>query len=168
MHQIWMHPGHTLCDAAADVVAGDDDIGQAKFLDQSDDAAGLRGGAVEMPHRYLMFVRTAEPAQIGNDDVGDLAEHRNDPAVVMPVAGPSVQQHDGRRSPGPEAVEGQPEPVDGGATRRHSSNLANAQPALCRVDESPVITARMFRQEFDGALMTSPCASGPAIGRPSS
>ena len=113
MHQTWMHPGHALCDAAADVIAGDDDIGQAKFLDQSDDAAGLRGGAVEMPHRYLMFVRAAEPAQIGNDDVGDLAEHRNDPAVVMPVAGPSVQQHDGRRAPVPKRSKANRNPSTG-------------------------------------------------------
>ena len=115
LHQIGMHSGDALRDAAADVVAGDHDVGQAQFLDQSDDAAGLCGGAVEVTHRHLVFVRAAETAQIGNDDVGDPAEYRDDPAIVMPVARPSVQQHDGRRPPRPEAVEGQPKPVDGRA-----------------------------------------------------
>ena len=68
-----------------------------------------------MAHRHLVFVRAAETAQIGNDDVGDPAEYRDDPAIVVPVAGPSVQQHDGGRAPRPEAVEGQPKPVNGRA-----------------------------------------------------
>jgi len=38
-----------------------------------------------------VFVRAAETAQIGNDDVGDPAEYRDDPAKVMPIAGPAVQ-----------------------------------------------------------------------------
>ena len=53
--------------------------------------------------------------QLGDDDVGDPAEYRDDLAKVVPVAGPSVQQHDGGRAPRPEAVEGQPKPVNGRA-----------------------------------------------------
>ena len=168
LHQIGMHPRHTLRDAAADVITGDDDIGQAQFLDQSDDAAGLGGGAVEVADRHLVFVRAAETAQIGNDDVGDLAEYGDDPAVVMPVAGPSVQQHDGRRAPGPVAVEGQPKPVHWRAARPHWPILATCQPDWCKVSESPVMTARMVRHESDGQLSMSLCACGPAINRPSS
>ncbi len=110
-----MHPGDTLRDAAADVVAGDHDIGQPQFLDQPDDAARLRGGAVEMAHRHLVFVRAAETTQVGNDDVGDPAEYRDDPTKVMPIAWPSVQQHDRRRAARSEAIEGQPKPVYGRA-----------------------------------------------------
>jgi hypothetical protein len=168
LHQIRMHPGHALRDAAADVVTGDDDIGQAQFLDQSDDAVGLGGRAVEVTDRHLVFVRPAETAQIGNDDVGDLAEYGNDPAVVMPVSGPSVQQHDGRRTPGPEAVEGQSKPVHGRAARPHWPILAISQPDRCNVSESPVMTARMARHESDGQLSRSLCARGPVINRPSS
>ena len=163
-----MHPRHTLRDAAADVITGDDDVGQAQFLDQSDDAAGLGGGAVEVPDRHLVFVGAAETAQIGNDDVGYLAEYGNDAAVVMPVAGPSVQQYDGRRAPGPVAVEGQSKPVHWRAARPHWPILATCQPDWCNVSESPVMTARMARHESDGQLSMSLCACGPAINRPSS
>src|SRR5262249_50210305 len=116
----------------------------------------------------LVLVRPAEPAQIGNDDVGDLAEARNDPPVVMPIAGPAVQQHDSGRTPGPEAVEGQPKPIDGRAARPHWPILAACRPDRCKVSESPAITARMFRHASDGQLSTSLCACGPAINRPSS
>jgi hypothetical protein len=89
-HQIGMHPGDALRDAATDVIACDDHVRQTQFFDQPDDAAGLCGGAVEVLHRHLVFVRAAEPAEIRNDDVGDVAENRNDLSEVMPVARPAV------------------------------------------------------------------------------
>src|SRR6185503_19198296 len=83
-----MHARDTLRDAAADVITGDNDVGQAQFLDKSDDAAGLGGGAVKVADRHLVFVGAAETAQIGNDDVGYLAEYGNDAAVFFSVARP--------------------------------------------------------------------------------
>src|SRR5690349_17108046 len=127
-----MHPGDALSDAAADVIAGEDDVRQSQFLDQPDDAAGLGGSAVEVLHSHLVFVRAAEPAQIRNDDVGDVAENRNDLPEVVSVAGPAVQQYDGRRASGPEAVEGEPKPVDGRAARPHWPILAVSWPYLAR------------------------------------
>jgi hypothetical protein len=56
-----MHPGHALSDPAADVIAGEHNVGKAEFLDQTDDAAGLGGGAVEVAHRNLVLVGPAEP-----------------------------------------------------------------------------------------------------------
>ena len=121
-----------------------------------------------MAHRDLMFVRAAETAQIGNDDVGDLAEHRNDPAVVMAVARPSVQQHDGGAPRVPKRSKANRNPSTG-ALRDHIGPFwPYFQPDWCKVSESPVMTARMLRHASDGQFRMSLCACGPAISRPSS
>ena len=168
LHQVGLHACHALGDAAADVVARQHRVRQAQLVDEAHDAGGLRRGAVEVPHVDRVLVRAAESAQIGDDDVGVVAEQWDHSPVVVAVTGPAVQQHHGRSTGAAESVERQPETVHRGAACGHRSILRKCQPAVCRVSESPVITARMLRHESDGELRTSECAAAPAISRPSS
>ena len=106
-------PRDRLGDPAADVVADQHGPGQAEFVDQRDQAPGLRHGVV-LPGRVgLVLVGLAEPAQVRHDHVGYGRHRGRDGAVIGPVPRPAVQHQHGRLScsrPGP--LVGQPEPVD--------------------------------------------------------
>jgi hypothetical protein len=105
--------GDRLRHAAADVVAGQHDGLEADLVDEREHARRLRVGGVRVRRRRVVAVRAAEAAQVGRDDVGVVAQERDDRAVVGPRAGPAVQQHD--RGARALAVVLQGESVDGPA-----------------------------------------------------
>jgi hypothetical protein len=73
---------------------------QPEFLDQPDDAARLRVGAVLHRRVGRVLVGPAEAAQVGHHDLGRW-QQRDNVAVIRPVTRPSMQQHRGRTSAGP-------------------------------------------------------------------
>ena len=167
-----MHAGHALRDAAADVVPGEHDVGEAQFVDEAERRCWpgrwrCRSGGP--PTACLS--EPPKPRRSGTTTSAAPAEHRDDPAVVVAGAGRSraAVRRAARRV---SRIGRRPtETRRPGALRdrRSAPFWPYCQPDCCKVSESPVITAKTLRHASDGAqLMTSAWASHPAISRPSS
>ena len=99
-----------LRDPAADVVPGQDRPLQAKFADQPEHAARLRGGAVLLGRVGRVLIRLAESPQVRDNDVEGGGQIGREDAVVGAVTGPAVQQD--HRLAGAGAVVAKLETVD--------------------------------------------------------
>ena len=57
-----------------------------------------------------MLVGVPEAAEVGHDDLGGAGQERHQVSIVGPIAGPTVQEDDGR--PGADPIIGEPKTID--------------------------------------------------------
>ena len=109
-HQIRPRPGDGLGDEASDVVSRDHGGTQPQLFDQPDDAPGLCRPRIGFLRLVDVLVGVPEAAEVGHDDLGGAGQERHQIPIIGSIAGPTVQEDDGRA--GADPIIGEPETID--------------------------------------------------------